>query len=286
MHDLIVIGAGPAGLGAAIHAVHLGLDVLVLENGGIGGRLRYAGEVRNFPGFLAARPDGAALAKKLAEQARRAGVRIERKECGLIDRRGTCLVVQTSGGVQRGRSVIIATGVRPVPLAIPGAAGAKDRIHFYWTDIPGIRGKTVAVIGGGEVAFDQACSLAEHGARVSVLTRGNSPRAFPGLVTTARRKGVRIRCNAPVRSVATASDGRLVLNTPDTPVRSDFVLAATGSVPCLPVMTAAARNRMNQGLFLAGDVSEMNCKQAVVAFGDGVQKAIRVFTMVRNGERC
>jgi len=286
MHDLIVIGAGPAGLGAALQAIYYGLDVLVLERKDVGGRLRYAREIRNFPGFMAVHSSGAALVKKMRTQAQGSGMRTVNAECKLIDWQRSCFMVHTSGRVQHGRSVIIATGVRPVPLAIPGAVEAEDRIHFYWTDIPGIRGKTVAVIGAGEVAFDQACSLAEHGAKVLILARGITPRAFPGLVALARRKGVRIRFNAPVRSITAASEGRVVLHTPGEQAKADYVLAAIGSKPCLPSLTTVAKKQMDRRIYLAGDADAANHRQAAIAFGDGVQKAMRVYTMLRNGKPC
>lgn len=286
MHDLIVIGAGPAGLGAALQATHYGLDVLVLERDQVGGRVRYADEIGNFPGFTAARTTGAALVKKLRTQAQLADMRIVNADCELIDWRRPCFIARTARGDHRGRAVIVATGVRPVPLSIPGAALAASRIHYYWSDIPSIRGKSIAVIGAGEVAFDQACSLARRGASVTILARGNVPGAFPGLITLARRLGIRVRCNAPVSSIATASRDRVALTNPGGRIVADHVLVAIGSAPLLPPMTADARNRIDRGVYLAGDAAEVNRRQAVIAFGDGVQQAMQAYSVLKKRELC
>ncbi|MDI6739944.1 MAG: NAD(P)/FAD-dependent oxidoreductase [Candidatus Edwardsbacteria bacterium] len=286
MHDLIIIGGGPAGLGAGIQAVHCGLDVLVLERDEIGGRLRYAREIRNFPGFLNAHPSGTLLVTRLREQARRSKLHLARARCGLIDWKRPFFIVRTTYQRYRCRAVIVATGVRPKPFDARGLAAILQRVHYYWKNIPRVRRKTVAVIGGGETAFDQACSLAGQGAAVTVLVRGEKAKAHRRLLNDARKAGVRILRNAPVRSAAIQSDGRIRLVTPVGRIAADEILACIGSEPCLPAMTAAVKSRRNQGLYLAGDVRRNSYKQAAIAFGDGVQKAMMAGESISRSDRC
>ncbi len=274
MHDLIVIGAGPAGLGAALQAAHTGGDVLVLERDRIGGRLNLAREVGNFPWHAAGRPAGAAIARQLWRQARRSGVRVAKEECRRIGRTGRCFEVLTAASRYRGRSLIIATGTRPRPIGVPLAPAVAGLVHYRWINIPVRRGMLVAVIGAGEVAFDQACSLAEHGAAVTVLCRSGAPRAFARLVAQSRGLGVRVLLGRTVSRIESAENGGVALVTPRGRVRAGSVLIAIGSEPSFPPTTPAARRLLGRGMFVAGDAVAGHRRQAAIAYGDGVNAAI------------
>ncbi|HSA34333.1 MAG TPA: FAD-dependent oxidoreductase, partial [bacterium] len=182
-------------------------------------------------------------------------------------------------------SVIVATGVEPEPWRVRGVIGAGDRVCRDWRMIPRKRGE-VAVIGGGETAFDQACGLAERGHKVSVLIRGERSRAYPGLVTEAIRLGVVIVTKAAITSVH--RDGRKILLTAadGRSFDCDHVLPAIGHRPRLPALDRSARLKMGHGLWLAGDVREPVCRQAAIAFGDGVRCAMLAWAGREPDARC
>ena len=110
-----------------------------------------------------------------------------------VDYRENRFVVQGRSDEYVARMVIVATGVKPKRLFVPGIGDQNDGLFHTWRELPEIRGKRVAIIGGGEAAFDQACSLAERGANVIVLIRGHAARAFHGLVQEAQALGVDVR---------------------------------------------------------------------------------------------
>lgn len=284
MRDLIVIGAGPAGLGAGLQAAQAGMDVLVLEKDRVGGRLNLARQVGNFPWPAAERPAGAAIIRQLRQQAQRSGVRVAKQECRRIDWAGGRFEVLTAVSRHRCRALIIATGTRPRPLDLPLDPAVAGQVHYRWDEFPVRRGGRVAVIGAGEVAFDQACSLAERGAAVTVLCRGGRPRAFAGLVRQARALGVRVRLNRPVSRIEAAGNDGVVVATPRGRLVADAVLAAIGGEPSLPAMTAAANRRLGRGLYIAGDAVAGGRRQAAIAFGGGVDAAMMAAMTIRKGE--
>ena len=181
MHDVIIIGAGPAGISAALWCEELGLDVLLLEgNSQVGGQLHSIyNQIENYPGTHFER--GAELATKLSAQADTAEfdlwtqVEIER-----LDLKAKKVFLR-SGEQLQSISLIIATGVRRRKLGIPGEeefkgrgimeSGARDREKF--------RGRDVCVIGGGDAAAENALLLAEACPTVTLVNRGKKLRARP-----------------------------------------------------------------------------------------------------------
>jgi thioredoxin reductase (NADPH) len=181
MHDVIIIGAGPAGISAALWCEELGLDALLLEgNSQVGGQLHSIyNQIENYPGTHFER--GAELATKLSAQADAAEfdlwtqVEIER-----LDLKAKKVFLR-SGEQLQSISLIIATGVRRRKLGIPGEeefkgrgimeSGARDREKF--------RGRDVCVIGGGDAAAENALLLAEACPTVTLVNRGKKLRARP-----------------------------------------------------------------------------------------------------------
>lgn len=285
--DLLIIGSGPAGVGAAIQASLYGLKVLVAGDGPIGGRLALARRVENFPIPSAGKdPSGPAVCRRLENW-----LKVKK-----IFTAGDCItevgysqgMFKTAGSSKRGyrsRAVILATGVRPKPWPMAGASRVEKRIVENWRQVPRPSGACVAVIGGGEVAFDQALSLAERGAEVILLMRGSKPRAHPGLVAEAARLGVGIVANMPVCSVRCDDRGALLKTGGGRKYCCDFVLPAVGHRPQLPELDRAARRMRDRGLWLAGDVRESLCRQAAVAFGDGVRAAMLAWEFLRRDRK-
>lgn len=274
-YDLIIIGAGPAGVGAAVQAALYGARTLVIEKGGVGGRLDLARRVENFPWAAEdTKQDGRHLCRRFKKWLTKSGVPVVSDTVERVSySHGRFAVFCGTGESYDASTVIVATGVEPMPWRVRGVAGAGDHIFQDWRAIPRKRG-AVAIIGGGETAFDQACSLAECGHKVSILIRGERPRAYPALVAEAARLGVVLVREAAITSVR--SDGRkITLKAADgRSFDCDHVLPAIGHRPRLPVLDRSARLKTGQGLWLAGDVREPVCRQAAVAFGDGVRCAM------------
>lgn len=277
MFDLLVIGAGPAGLGAALQAAHAGWSVVVLEMKRPLSRLLLAGRVENFPGQPGLA--GPALLEKIEGQARAKGVIFVSGRCLSLDYKGKLFRAEISGRSLEARAAIAATGLEPKKLAARiSPQRLEGRGVFYrWTEIPLGAGARVLVVGGGESAFDQACSLAERGCRVALAVRGANDRAFPALRNRAAGLGVAARYRMSVVKIEEA--GRRIMVNAETAGRSaragyDFCLAAIGGRKCLPEISPAARARLNHGLWLAGDAASPRWRQAAIAYGDGIKKAM------------
>ncbi len=282
MLDLIIVGGGPAGLAAGIQASHMGLKIKILEKHVWGGRLRLARKVENFPGLN--RPySGAQVVKRLLAQAHGKGLPMEAETCRSIDHPDACFVVNGAINTYNAKTVIVATGVRPKELVIPGLDLPANRLFYSWRDLPRKKGARVAIVGGGEAAFDQACTLAERGASVVMLIRRDEPRAFEGLVREATGLGVDIIPNATVKCAETR--GReLFIHVSDhnnTTLQVDYVLAAVGTTSSEITISEEAAAKADSGLYWAGDVCSGDYRQAAIAFGDGIKKAMIVYEYVK-----
>jgi len=288
-YDVIIIGTGPAGLAAGIQARHMGLKVLLVEKARPGGRLLSARQVENFPLVDGIRKvTGRSIAHALIRQALRKGLNIMKGDCTRIDSHQEIFTPTVDRKTLKAGAVIIATGVEPKAIKHPGweAALESPRLRYYWRDLPTkISGKRIFVLGGGEVAFDQACSLAERRAQVTVFIRGHHPKAFPKLVREAEGLGVRVITEARINGCASFRSGLLVsLLTGEGEEEEvfDFGLIAIGASPKRPSLSEEAKRRAGRGLYFAGDVSNRRYRQAAIAFGDGVKKAMMAYDYLRS----
>ena len=168
MYDIIIIGAGPAGLTAAVYARRAGKTVLVIEKGTFGGQITYSPRVENIPGFISL--TGNEFAEKLVEQALNLGAEIECAEVtGICD--GEIKTVNTDSGDYQGKAVIIATGAKHRLLGVQGEEEyIGEGISFCAVcDGAFYEGKDVAVIGGGNSALQEALLLSETSRKVYVV---------------------------------------------------------------------------------------------------------------------
>ncbi len=171
MYDIIIIGAGPAGLTAAIYAARAEKKVLLIEKETFGGQITHSPRVENYPGFESL--SGSDLGGKLFEHAAALGADIELDTVTGIREadNGTLAVVCESGGSPEGRAAIIATGSRHRDLGVAGEERFVGEGISYCAVCDGAfyKGKTVAVIGGGNSALQEAVLLSEGCAHVTVV---------------------------------------------------------------------------------------------------------------------
>jgi thioredoxin reductase (NADPH) len=169
MYDIIVVGAGPAGLTAALYACRASKSVLVLEKGAFGGQITYSPKVENIPGFASL--TGNEFAEKLVEQVLLQGAEVEPCEVLGVKDNGETKTVLTDSGEFEAKAVIIATGATH---RLPGI----DKEHDYIgngisfcavCDGAFYEGKHVAVLGGGNSALQEAILLSEGCTKVTVV---------------------------------------------------------------------------------------------------------------------
>ena len=178
LYDMIVIGGGPAGCTAALYAARSGLSVVILEKLSAGGQMALTEQIDNYPGFESG-IDGFTLGEKMQQSAERFGAVTELAEVYKVSLSGRIKTLDTSEGVFQSRTVVIATGATPHPLGVPGEEALIGKGVHYCAACDGApyRGKTVAVVGGGNSAAADALALSRIAKKVYLIHRRDSLRA-------------------------------------------------------------------------------------------------------------
>ncbi len=169
MHDIIIVGAGPAGLTAALYALRADKTVLVLEKSTFGGQITYSPQIENYPGF--ATMSGNEFADKLVDQVINQGAEIEMETVIGIRDNGATKTVVTEDGEHEAKAVIIATGVKHRQTGLPNENELVGEGISYCAVCDGafFKGQTVAVLGGGNSALQEAVLLSEGCSKVYVI---------------------------------------------------------------------------------------------------------------------
>ncbi len=282
--EVVVVGAGPAGIAAAVQLKRSGHDPLVIESGVPGGLLRTAWRVENYPGF----PNGIAgneLSETIANGLEEWDVRLERTEVNRIDLSENGFTIRTAEDDLEAVRVILATGTEPLPFDCQGLDELpKDRVH---RDIIGLRevtDSTFVIIGGGDAAFDYSLALAENGNRCVILYRSQGARCLPLLLDWVNEQvDVEVHGSTEVRRVAWIND-RIAVRTEGlvvTDIFADHLIIAIGRRPRDGMLSDSVRSEMKRLtadglLYVIGDVANGPFRQTAIAAGDGVKAAMEV----------
>ena len=282
--EVAVIGAGPAGAAAAIQLKRQGIAFRIWERDTIGGLLRNAHLVENYPGFPRG-ISGPDLAKLFKKQLDRLGVRVEFQDVLELDYGRGLFSIRTPRGVLSSRVCIVATGTEPCRLPETLVAqDAQDRVFYEITPLAGVSGKRIAVVGAGDAAFDYALSLARRN-EVVILNRGPETKCLPLL--RARVKGhpkITYRPNSRVETIQRTKTG---LRLRCSGRRGKFstevscLVAAIGREPRLSFLGPALRRsrpavQASRRLYLVGDVGHSSFRQTAMAVGDGIRAALDI----------
>ncbi|MBC7338666.1 MAG: thioredoxin-disulfide reductase [Firmicutes bacterium] len=294
VYDVVVLGAGPAGLTAAIYAGRARLDTVVIDHGVPGGQVATTDMVENYPGFPQG-VSGAELAGLMNEQAERFGARIEMAEVEGLAREGDLWRVDTSEGPYRARAVIVATGTRPRELGVPGEKEFRGRGISYCATCDGafFRDKPVVVVGGGDSAVTEAEFLTRFASHVTIVHRRDQLRAARSLQERVLdNPKINVRWNAVVTSFL-GEDRLQRVRLRDVKTGTESEVEAEGAfiyVGLLPntsflngvvpldeggyLVTDEAMALPVPGLFAAGDVRRKRLRQVATAVGDGAVAAM------------
>ena len=299
VRQAIVVGAGPAGMAAAIYLQRAGLSPLLLEMGEPGGLLREANLVENYPGFPGG-IRGADMAALMVKQARDVGVTIAKERAERISLRKGKFVIKTDRKERASKTLIVATGTRSKSIRLKGLSALPGKRLFYGIDsIPraGLRRSLVLVVGGGDAAFDYGLNLRGNGCKVTILTR-SPPRCLTLLQARAEQAGIEVRIGFVPKSVSERR-GRVVLSCSHdrklVELVGDYVLVACGREPNLELLrdsdlgASVAREGPPMtnvpGLFLVGDAVRESCRQTGIAVGDGILAAMLAERYIKGGKR-
>ena len=291
--DVLIVGGGPAGYGAALYAARAGLTALVLESTVPGGQIAQAETVENYPGIDTA-VSGIALAERLRRGAERAGAKTVLTTVTALERTETLKTAETRAGTFTGRAVIYAAGAAARRLEVPGEEALRGRGVSYCAACDGafFRGRDVAVVGGGNSAASEALTLSRLCRRVYLLHRRDRLRAEQSAVRALEQaKNVTFLWNTQPEAVlgkeaVTGLRYTDLTRGQSRELRCDGVFAAIGRVPSTALLAGqltldeggyvAADETTRTGLpgvFAAGDVRAKPLRQAVTAAADGAVAA-------------
>ena len=289
IYDMIVIGGGPAGYTAALYGARAGLSTLVLEKLSAGGQMALTDVIDNYPGF----PDGIdgfTLGEQMQQNAERFGAVTELAEVYSLNAQGEHKVVETSEGTFLGRTVVLATGAGPRELGLPNEQSLVGRGVHYCAACDGMRyrGKTVAVIGGGNSAVADALQLARVAAKVIIIHRRDSLRATKVYHDPLMKlENVEFLWNSEVSEILAdkAVKGlrvRNVVSGEEQELAVDGVFVSIGRKPASELV--ADQVELDRGGYIVADESTRTNVPGVYAVGDVRTKVLRqVVTAVADG---
>ena len=294
--DLLIIGAGPAGCSAAVYAARSGIKTIIAGGAMPGGQLLQTNDIENYAGFINPVP-GFELMDNMHKQCKRLGVEIVSDEIVKLEGSQTPFMLTAAGGTQyQATAVIIAAGASARWLGVEGEERLKGHGVSACATCDGFffKGKEVVVVGGGNTAFEDALFLSQICPKVTLVHRREGFRADAVTVEKVRNTpNITMQLNCVPEQVLgdTAVTGVVLRNVKtqekiEIPCAGIFV--AVGAVPQTAWLKGSgvamednglvkvdARQHTNiDGVFAAGDCTESEFRQAVVAAGSGAKAGI------------
>lgn len=300
VYDVLIIGAGPAGLAAGLYAGRAKLNTIILEKEKAGGQIVTTHDVENYPGSVE-ETTGPNLIARMVDQAKHFGVDMVFDSVESVDFDAQPKVIKTKKGEYQAKTVIIATGASPRKLGAPGEKELTGKGVSYCATCDGafFEDLPIYVIGGGDTAVEEAIYLTRFGRKVYVVHRRDELRAAKSIQEKAfKNEKMEILWNKVVKEVS--GDGlleRMVLQDTvtgeETEILADeddgtfglFVLV--GYIPATDIFKDSIEldasgyiigdNEMRtnkEGVFVAGDVRQKTLRQVVTATSDGAIAAI------------
>jgi len=291
MYDLIIVGAGPAGLTAALYAGRSRLKTLVLEKIGVGGRILLTEVIENFPGF-AGGIHTAELIKRMEGQVRDLGVNIALEEVSEIDCK--LKTVKTNAGTHSANAIIIATGAHPRKLGVSGEEKLTGRGVSYCAtcDGPLYRDKNVVIVGGGNAMAEEALYLTRFAKSVNIIHRRDELRASPILQEKLKENNkINFILSSTITEISGLGKVEAVkikdLNTSqDKTIQCDGIFIYVGYIPDTTfvkdklkldeagfIITGEDMSTSQDGVFACGDCRSKTLYQVITACGDGAVAA-------------
>ena len=302
IYDVIILGAGPAGLAAGLYAGRSRLSTLIIEKGKDGGQIAITDEIENYPGQQVEGESGPSLIARMTEQAKKFGAERASDTIISVELDGDVKVLKSAKNEYKAKAVIVATGAFPKPIGCENEAKFMGKgISFCATcDASFFEDFEVYVVGGGDSAMEEANFLARFGSSVTLIHRRDEFRASQIMVERTRENPkINLLMNTVVERIngdgkgVTSLDLRNTATNETSKIEANGVFVAIGHVPQTGFLggqldlddhgyiridetsTGATRTSV-PGVFAAGDCADAIYQQAIVAAGSGCRAALDV----------
>jgi len=298
IYDLIIVGAGPAGLTAAVYAGRYLLNTLVIGELK-GGTISQAHNVCNFPSYKSI--TGTELTKRLVEQVRYLGIKIEHGRVEAIKKNGD-FEIKTSSSIYRSKTIILASGSEKRKLNVSGEKEFLGRgvSNCATCDATFFKDKNVAVIGGSNAALTSALLLSEYAKKIYIIYRKEKFfRAEPAWIKQVEdNKKIQPVFNSIIKEIIGSNNVEKIILDSNRELYVDGVFIEIGVIPNTGlaeqlnldldngyIITEKTQNTSLQGVFAAGDITNNPLKQAVTASAEGAIAASSAYELITEKAR-
>ncbi|MFW6409758.1 MAG: thioredoxin-disulfide reductase [Halanaerobiales bacterium] len=292
--EVVIIGGGPAGLTAAIYAGRAGLNPLVINGSQPGGQITETSELENYPGF----PEGIGgfdIMQKVTQQAEKFNAEMIFEEVDNVKLKDKPYIIETDFSRYEAKSVIIATGATPRQLGLEKENKFRGSGISYCATCDGAfyQGDEVAVVGGGNVALEEAYYLTKHASKVYIIHRRSEFRGTKILADRVKNNDkIEILWNTEVKEIKGEDefDGLVVINNEtdrEKDLNIDGLFLAIGYKPQTElfegevkldedgyIVTDEKQQTNLEGVFAAGDVQDPHYRQVITAAASGAKAAM------------
>lgn len=289
IYDMIVIGGGPGGYTAALYGARAGMEVVVLEKLSAGGQMALTSQIDNYPGFEEG-IDGFTLGEKMQQGAERFGVETVLAEAYSLELKEKIKTAHTSEGVFRAKTIVLATGASPRELGVPDEKQLVGSGVNYCAACDGMfyKGKTVAVVGGGNSAVADALQLSRICEKVIIIHRRDTLRATKIYEQPLQdAPNIEFCWNSAVTKILHEDKvtGLVIRNVHDgslSEIKCDGIFVSVGRKPATELVKEQLS--LDKAGYIIADESTSTDIPGVYAVGDVRTKALRqVVTAVADG---
>ncbi|MGF6785010.1 thioredoxin reductase (NADPH) [Aequitasia blattaphilus] len=303
IYDVIILGAGPAGLAAGLYAGRSRLSTLIIEKGQDGGQIAITDEIENYPGQRVEGESGASLVERMAQQAEKFGCERVSATITEVELLGEVKVIKTTKEEYRGKNVIIATGAHSRPIGCKGEADyvGKGVSYCATCDANFFEDFEVYVVGGGDSAVEEALYLSKFARKVTIIHRRNELRAAKSIQEKAfANPKVEVLWDSVVEEIFGEDilQGMVVKNVKTGEItkieadEEDGMFGLFGFIGTIPnselfkgvidmdergyIIGDEDMHTNVDGVYVAGDVRIKSLRQVVTAAADGAIAAIQI----------
>jgi len=306
LHDLIIIGGGPAGVSAGIYAARKKIDALLITKDFMG-QMSGTGEIDNYAGF----PEisGMELSRRMEKHLKKFNIKIKEGEkvvkiCRKKEKGKDIFILETDKKNEySAKAVIVATGADPRPLEAEGEKDFIGRGVSYCSicDAPLFQGKTVVVAGGGNSGFEAALDLAKYAEKIFIFEKSNEIKADEFLQKKAEKcSKIKVFLNREIKKIegkqmVQAIVYRDIKTGKESCLAVDGVFVQVGTVPSTGFLKGLVKfNERDEievdpetcqssvpGIFAAGDVNNTRWKQVIIAAGEGAKAALNAYNWLQ-----